>query len=131
MRLVLVAVLGLGLFVGCPAKDPAATGPRVLGTDGRERYVVVFDATAPDLADYRALLKDKPDDAEAYAEKMRAKLHQDHADFEASLSTVNGRVVERWWMSNALTVEVEATGVPTLQKAPGVKSVTPDALLGE
>jgi hypothetical protein len=116
--------------VGCSGDDAGAE-KRVMGTDGRERWVVKLDGTPPDLGPYRQLLQERPADAEGFAEKMRQKLAQDHADFESALSALNGRVVEHWWMSNAVTVEVEAGGVPSLQKAPGVVSVSPDVALGE
>jgi hypothetical protein len=114
---------------GCPGKDDDG-GPRVLGTEGRERWVVTFEGDEPDLAEYRALLKDKPDDAEAYAEKMRKKLETDHEDLAKTLESLNGRIVERWWMSRAVTVEIDAGKAPSLVKAAGVKSLRPDAPLG-
>jgi hypothetical protein len=114
------------LGAGCPGKDDTK---RVLGTDGRERWVVTFEGNEPDLAEYRALLKDKPDEAEAYAEKMRKKLETDHEDLAKVLESLNGRIVERWWMSQSVTVEIDATAAPSLEKVAGVKSLTPDVPL--
>ena len=111
---------------GCPQKEETR---RVLGTDGRERWIVTFDGNEPDLAEYRALMKDKPDEAEAYAEKMRRKLDQDHEQLAQTLESLNGKVVERWWMSRSMTVEIEAGNVPSLRKASGVKSIVPDVPL--
>lgn len=117
----------VGLGAGCPDKE--AETKRVLGTEGRERWVVTFEGNEPDLAEYRALLKDKPDEAEAYAEKMRKKLETDHEDLAKALESLNGRIVERWWMSQSVTVEIDATVAPSLEKVPGVKSVVPDVPL--
>lgn len=111
---------------GCPDKEEPK---RVTGTEGRERWIVSFEGNEPDLAEYRALMKDKPDEAEAYAEKMRRKLDQDHEELTKSLESFNGTVVERWWMSNSVTVEIEAGKAPSLEKVPGVKSLAPDVPL--
>ena len=114
----------------CSSNDPqTTTGKRMLGAEGKERWVVTFDATEPDLGEYRDLVAENPTEAEAYAAKMRAKLAHDRADFEAQVQALEGKVVERWWMSNALTVEVKPDSVPSLKGMPGVKSIVPDVPL--
>lgn len=126
--LVLAGAIAAGaLGGGCPSKE--GDGKRVLGTEGRERWVVTFEGNEPDLAEYRALMKDKPAEADAYADKMRKKLETDHEDLAKMLESLNGRIVERWWMSQSVTVEIDATAAPSLEKVAGVKSLTPDAPL--
>jgi hypothetical protein len=130
VRFVLVVLLALPAWVGCPSEEQApGSGKRMAGTDGRDRWIVVFDAKEPDLTEYRELQRDDPAEAEGYVQKMRAKLAHDRADFEAQVQALDGKIVERWWMSNALTVEVKPEGVPTLRSFPGVRSITPDVPL--
>jgi hypothetical protein len=102
---------------------------RVLGSEGRERWVVTFDGAAPDLAEYRKLLADDPSAVPAYVVKMRDRQAQAHPELEESLTALGGRVVDRWWMSNQVTIELPATGVASVQTVPGVKAMVPDALL--
>jgi hypothetical protein len=121
----------LAVAAACPSKPEGADVRAVLGTDGKPRWVVTFDGPEPDLAEYRALLKEKPDEADALAEKMRKKLEHDHAEFETQLQSLGGRIVERWWMSNAMTVELDASAMPSLKAQPGVESISEDTPLGE
>lgn len=121
--LLLLAVAPLGC--GGDKKDES----RVLGSEGRERWVVTFDGAAPDLAEYRKLLTDDPSAVPAYVVKMRDRQAQAHPELEQSVNALGGRVVDRWWMSNQVTVEIPATGVASIQTVPGVKEMTPDALL--
>ncbi len=113
--------------MGC-SEDPldGLQPPPVLGSEGRVRYVVTLDKPAVDLAEYRALLKDNPGGVTAYVEKKRADAAAAFADVDAATGTVGGKVVERWWMSNQATIEIPATGVPTIRGVPGVKSVEGD-----
>ena len=114
--------------LGCPAKDDTRGKP-THGTDGKERWVVTLEGEPPDLAEYRALLRDNPKAAEPYVAKMRDSLMSGRTEFEGFLTSVDGRVVERWWMSNAVTVEVPASAVETLKKQAGVKQLAPDVTL--
>jgi hypothetical protein len=112
---------------GCPStKDDEK---RVVGTEGRERWIVTFEGSEPDVSEYRRLMNGKPDEARAYADKMRKKLDQDHRELMSILESLSGTVVERWWMSNAMTVEIDAAKAPSLARAGGVKSIAPDVLL--
>jgi hypothetical protein len=128
--LVLVAIVAVA---GCPAKDAGGDGKRVMGSENRERWVVQFDGPEKDLAEYRALQKES--DRDAYAEKMRARLKDAHADVQSQIeSSCGGKVVEVWWMSNGMTVEIEPAKAETLRELQGklgVKSVTPDAPLAD
>lgn len=121
-------VVGLA---GCDDEPEEPAEKPMMGADGRGRWVVAFADAEPDLAEYRSLAKDNPSGAEAFAERARKKLSTSHADFESSLQALSGRIVERWWMSSSLTIEVDASAVPSLRESPGVKSIRPDVALGE
>lgn len=131
LPLLVVALGGLLLgaaLVGCPSNG-AASGKATIGADGRERWVVSFAGEPPDLAEYRALARDNPKAVDPYVTQMRDSLMRGRTELEGFLSSVEGRVVERWWMSNAVTVEVPAGAVETLKTLPGVKQVAPDLTL--
>ncbi len=135
MRVILALLAAVALSAaGCPGKKAAPPGKHVLGSEGRERWIVAFDGGDGDLGAYRELLKDGDDDkADAFAEKARAKLKQAHSDVEGQVVALGGQVVEVWWMSNAITVEIEPGKVESLRALVGklgVKSVTPDVPLG-
>ena len=123
----------IGSVGGCPGAS-APEEPKILGAEGRERWIVTFSGKEPDLETYREILRNEPGRADAYAEKMRGILRSAHADFEKSTEAVGVKIVEVWWMSNAMTVEVDARAVPTLQQRvgnEGVLSVTPDRRLDQ
>src|SRR5687768_10463275 len=114
----LIAIVTVAtVTIGCPNNDDSK---RVLGTEGRERWIVQFACNEPDLAEYRTLMIYKPDEAEAYAKKMRRKLETDDEELTKTLDSVNGRSEKRWWMSGAVTVEIEGGKAPSLEKVTGV-----------
>lgn len=125
------ALLATGGMASACSSSAETGGTGMRGTEGRERWVVTFADPAPDASEYRALLRSNPDDAQAYAERIRKQLVRAHVPLETALQSFNGRVVEVWWMSNAVTVEVEPNAVPTLRTTAGVASVVPDAVLGD
>lgn len=121
-----LAFVVVGLF-GAACDDPTELGtPPILGTEDRVRYVVSLDGPAPDLAEYRTLLKENPGGVAGYVDKKRGEAAAALGAVDAAVSSLNGRVVERWWMSNQATIEIPATGVATVRSVPGVKSVEPD-----
>ena len=122
LRFSLLAGVSAGVLLGACGRGEVA---KVMGTEGRQRWVVHF-AGAVDATEYRRLLAQDPTAVPAYVERRRQEMASTHGAFENALTAVNGRVVERWWMSNAVTIEVTAAGVPTVQSAPGVVSVGPD-----
>ncbi len=133
LRIARVASLAAALVAlsvaGCPGKDDAGGPKPTAGADGKERWVVTFDGEPPNQAEYRALLRDNPKAAEPYVAGMRDTLMRGRTELETFLSSVEGRVVERWWMSGSVTVEIPPSAVESLKKQPGVKSVTPDLTL--
>ncbi len=126
--LLAVSLPGLAAVIGCPSSGDNA-GKALAGADGKERWVVTLAGEPPDLAEYRALLHDNPNAVEPYVSKMRDGLMNGRTELEGFLSSVDGRVVERWWMSNAITVEVPPGAAESLKKQPGVKQVAPDLTL--
>jgi hypothetical protein len=135
LALVLVAVTATASIFGggCSSKEAAGDGKRVMGSEGRERWIIQFDGPDKDLAEYRALQKES--DRDAYAEKQRSRLKDTHADVQSQVeSSCGGKVVEVWWMSNAMTVEIDPSKAETLRELVGklgVKSVSPDAPLAD
>jgi hypothetical protein len=124
----LLALVGTTAGPACgEAAEPPPTGPVIVGSDGRQRFIVTLAGATPDLGEYRALLKSDPTAATAYVEAKRAALAR--PDVENALGAFRGRVVERWWMSNQLTVEMEREGLATLRAVNGVTAVEPDVLL--
>lgn len=126
------ATLAVGLsamVAGCPGDEDSGGAKPTAGADGKQRWVVTFEGEPPSPAEYRALLRDNPKAAEPYVAQMRDSLMRGRTEIEAFLSSVDGRVVERWWMSNAVTVEVPPSAVESLKKQPGVKSIAPDPTL--
>jgi hypothetical protein len=101
--------------------------PLVAGTAGRQRFVVTLAGAAADLGEYRRLLKEDPTRVAAYVDERRAALLR--PEFEAAIANVNGRVVERWWMSGQITVELTNENVAALRALPGVVSVEADVPL--
>jgi hypothetical protein len=122
------ALLAVLIGLGCDdSADMGPAGPVVLGSNGRQRFVITLSEPAPALDDYRRLLKDNPAGAAAYVDDRRAALARPALD--SALVAFNGRVVERWWMSSQLTVEMDREGLATIRAVTGVKSVEPDVPL--
>ena len=63
--------------------------------------------------------------------KLQADAKAGRAAFVKTLGEVNGKVVEHWWLTNAVTVEVPAGAVSALKTMAGVSRVEPDRLLVE
>jgi hypothetical protein len=120
-------VVVVGLAACSEGTSDADKAPVVAGTAGRQRFVVTLAGATPDLGEYRKLLKENPADVPAYVEGRRAALVLPALD--AALTGFNGRVVERWWMSGQLTVEIPPEGVASLRAVPGVSAIEPDAPL--
>ncbi|MBM4279695.1 MAG: hypothetical protein FJ137_02675 [Deltaproteobacteria bacterium] len=114
---------------GACADDPLGDlrAPVAARSGGRQRFVVTLAAATPDLGDYRKLLKEDPAAVAGYVEQKRAALTR--PDVEAALAGVNARVVERWWMSGQLTVELPPEQVSAVRALPGIAAVVPDVPL--
>lgn len=119
------------LLVGCPSSDE---GPKGIpgATTGTERWVVTFQATPQgkkDLEAYRAALKKSPQAARASAAEARKNAIEARRSIDGALKSFGARIVDHWWMTNSITVEIPAGNAASLRALPGVVSAKPDALL--
>jgi hypothetical protein len=118
--------LSLGLLaalVSCAADDegpraPAGTKP------GSERWVVFFTGDGPSLDDYRKAQGTGADLAPLEARLRTAAAR--HTAFGRQLAGINGQIVDVWWLTNAVTVELPAGAVDTLKELDGVARVAPE-----
>jgi hypothetical protein len=124
-----VVVAGVVGGTSACADDPLGDLKTVQVADaaGRQRFVVTLAGAAPDLGEYRRLLKENPSGVAGYVEGRRAALVR--PDVDAAITGASGHVVERWWMSGQLTVELAPEGVSTLRALPGIASVEADVPL--
>lgn len=96
-----------------------------------ERWVVHLKGEPPDPAPYREALEKSPEQVPEIAEKLRQKAMQARAGFVQRIADLGGRVVDHWWLTNAVTVEIPGGNVPTLKVLDEVERVEPDRLLDE
>ncbi len=121
------ALVGVLTQLGVACSDDA--GEAIKGSSpGTERWVVLFEGDAPDLTDYKKAQATGKGLAAAEA-KLRADAQTRHKGFEKGLKELEGKVVERWWMTNAVTVELPSGNVGSLQHMDGVAEVKPDTLV--
>ena len=124
-----VALLALLLGCGFSCGDPPPSGALSGTAPGLERWVVYFEGE-PDLSGYREAVEEGPKAARAYAKKKREEAKARLAKVAEQLRSIQGNIVDYWWMANAITVEIPAGNVESLKVLPGVKEVRPDKLLG-
>lgn len=123
---VALACLPLGGFL-CDDNDSAIEGTK----DGTERWIVYLEGEAPDLSAYREAAKAGPKAQADLAEKMKAETKVKHAPFVKMLAERGGTVIEHWWMTNAVTVEIPEGTSDAVSEFEGVKRIAPDVLLGD
>jgi hypothetical protein len=121
-------VLTLGLMACSPTAELPVLGAGLPGRPDRERYLVHLDVAPIDVAAYQQL-SDDPAAAKEFADGQRKQLLLKVPGFERALAAIQGSVVERWWMSGAVTIETPKGTAATLQTAPGVRSIRPDQLI--
>jgi hypothetical protein len=121
----------LVLAAACSGGDDDAYDGKPLpgSAPSLQRWVVRFEGDGPDLAAYRKASVDDPSAVPAIVAGLREKQQKEREEFKTKVEAVGGKVVDWWWMSNAATIEIDASGLPTIQKADGVRSVSPDRLL--
>jgi hypothetical protein len=123
-------ICGLAFFAaGCPEDKPEGPKPLEGSTPGMQRYVVYFGSGGPDLTAYRAAVENEPEKVGELVDKMRAEAKAARMKFVQKLKAYDGRVVDYWWMSNAVTVEIPAGNAASLHVIEDVKRVEPDKLL--
>jgi hypothetical protein len=95
---------------------------------GLERWVVYFDGKDLDLKDYRGAIKAQKSTAEI-EEKLREQSKERYLEFEKKLKGFDAVVVDRWFLTPAVTVEISSGAVGTLRTLPGVQRIEPDRLI--
>lgn len=122
--LVVVALAGFGCDEEAPEEPTAIPGAKV----GSERWVVFFDENAVDLSAYRTAQKEKADTTKIEAQ-LRADAKERYKDFEAKLAGFDGIIVDYWYLTSAVTVEIPSGARGTLKTLPGVTGIKPDQWL--
>jgi hypothetical protein len=125
---VLLVLLSLLAFA-CSDDGDTADGP-VLGgqREGTERWVVHFADEPLDLTAYRAAQKAGAGVREA-EEALREQAVARRKDFAKNLKDLEGVVVEHWYMTNAVTVEIPSGNVGSLRHMAGIKEIRADRLI--
>jgi hypothetical protein len=126
--LLAAAMLALG---GC--SDDSGAIPQALGgsAPGLERYVVHLAGEPPDASAYNSSLLEDPDKVPALVAELRAEAELSRKRFVQALNSYDGRVVDHWWLTNAVTVELPAGNAASLRAIDGVVKVEPDQFLVE
>lgn len=129
----LFAVL-LGGPVGlsaCSDEEPVAVQPLEGSKAGTLRFIVHLQGPPPDASAYLAAVKDDPTKALALADELKRTVASDRKKLVQALRAYDGRVVDHWWLTNAVTVEIPAGNALSLNAIDGVVKVEPDQLLEE
>ncbi len=129
----LVLSLGAGPFgaMGCSDDELPSIQPLAGSKAGTVRYVLHLAGDAPDASAYRAALKEDPAKAAAIAAELKETAAAGRRKLVQALKAYDGRVVDHWWLTNAVTVELPAGNALSLTAIDGVVKVEPDQLLAE
>lgn len=125
---VLVAPVALS---ACSDDEPPAVQPLEGSKQGTARYVLHLEGAPPDSSAYRKALAEDPAKASALADELREAAAASRRQLVQALRAYDGRVVDHWFLTNAVTVEIPAGNALSLQAIDGVARVEPDQLLGE
>lgn len=125
----LVLVAAAWGLAGCPEEEADAPKPLEGAQPGSLRFVVYLKGDPPDLTEYRKALAENPDEVPEIVEELRETVKAERKDFERSLKAFEGKVVDHWFLTNAVTVEIPAGGAPSLPLVNGVERVEPDRML--
>ncbi|MFZ9889792.1 MAG: hypothetical protein ACO3JL_20035 [Myxococcota bacterium] len=123
-----MAIVGLA---ACEEEQPPGPEPLAGARPGTQRFVVYLAGDPPDASAYRAALKDDPSSAPPLAEALRAQAEAQRRGFQQALRAYNGVVVDHWWLTNAVTVEIPTVNAASLTAIDGVVRVEPDVLFPE
>ena len=119
--MVFVALSGFGC-----EEDEAETPQAIPGSKtGSERWVVYFGNGDVDLTAYRAA-RAEGKSTESIEEDLRAKAKERYKEFESKLAGFDGTVVDYWYLTPAVTVEIPSGARGTLKTLPGVTEIKPD-----
>jgi hypothetical protein len=125
---VLAAPLALS---ACSDDEPPPVQPLAGSKAGTVRYVVHLKGEPPDASAYRAALKEDPAKAAKLAEELKMAAALNRKKLVQALKAYDGRVVDHWFLTNAVTVEIPAGNALSLTAIDGVAKVEPDQLLVE
>ena len=120
--------LALGFGAGCSDPPPEGPAPMPGAKPGTQRWVVHLVGDAPDLVAYRAA-RGKGEGVETAEDALRKAARDRAKPLRQSLKGLDGKIVDYWWMTNAVTVEVPEGAVGTLKGLDGVDRIVPDQLL--
>jgi hypothetical protein len=125
---VLLALLAL-FSLACSDDGAAVDGPVLTGQrDGSERWVVFFADDPLDLTAYRSAQKAGAGVREA-EEALRDQAAARRKEFAKNLKDLEGVVIEHWYLTNAVTVEIPSGNVGSLRHMAGIKEIRPDRLI--
>jgi hypothetical protein len=99
------------------------------GTEGRHRYVVTVKGPAADLAGYRELAATDAAAAADLTTRKRREAAAAHTALDEAVRSVSGRVVNHWWTTNQVTIEVAPSSLATVRAVDGVLRIEPDRSL--
>lgn len=115
----------------CSDEEGPAVQPLAGSNQGMVRYVVHLKGDPPDASAYRAALAEDPAKAAALAEELKQVAADGRKKLVQALRAYDGRVVDHWFLTNAVTVEIPEGNALSLQAIDGVERVEPDQLLVE
>lgn len=125
---VVAALVGVG---ACSDEEAPVVTPLAGSKPGTQRYLVHLQGAPPDAAAYHEALEEDPAKAVEIAEGLRQSVVEGRKKFVQALKAYDGRVVDHWWLTNAVTVEIPAGNALSLGAIDGVVKVEPDQLLDE
>ena len=115
----------------CSDDEPPPIQPLAGSKPGTVRYVVHLQGDPPDASAYREALAKDPAKAAQLAEELKMAAALNRKKLVQALKAYDGRVVDHWFLTNAVTVEIPAGNALSLTAIDGVTKVEPDQLLVE
>jgi hypothetical protein len=130
LRCLVCTVASWGVLAAGCAEDPTDfAAPGLAGTEGRLRYVVTVKGPAADLSGFRELAATDAAAAADLTARKRREAAAAHAALDEAVRSVSGRVVNHWWTTNQVTIEVAASSLATVRAVEGVLRIDPDHTL--
>lgn len=131
LRALWLSAMVVAGVVACDDEAPPGPAPLPGARPGTQRFVVYLAGDGPDATAYRAALQDDPSTAPSLAEALRQQAVAQRRGFLQALRAYDGVVVDHWWLTNAVTVEIPAGNAMSLTAIDGVLKVEPDILFPE
>jgi len=123
------ALAMLPLAAGCTDDEKPPVQALTGSKPGVERYVVYLEGEPPDLTEYETALADSPGDVLKIVEGLRQAAAEKHEGFARAIRAYDGKVVDHWYLTNAVTIEIPAGNAASLSELGGVVRVMPDEAL--